>query len=72
MWPRLTQLELIMGPGVTLDVRKGAVVIGSADPHEHPLIRPLPSYSLDPTSFRRQSLVMIAAGPDGAPCRDVR
>lgn len=29
--------------GVTLDVQAGAVVIGSADRHEHPLVATLPS-----------------------------
>lgn len=60
--------------GVTLDVQAGAVVIGSADRHEHPLVAPLPSYGgfRHPNDFRPQSLVMIVAGPDGAPCRDVR
>ena len=58
--------------GVTLDVQAGAVVIGSTDRHEHPLVPSLPSYVSDRSKLRPQSLVMIVAGVDGAPCENVR
>ena len=68
--PKLLHSNL--SSGVTLNVQRGAEVIGALDRAEYPMVASLPSYESDKSKLRHQSLVMIVAGANDVSCHDVR